>query len=331
MIMCRAMKRNRYGRRGSDQAGNMSAAGLLLLLVHALSAGGVSGQKANINLVPGEVLIGEHARMELELEVPSGSLVFWPALKENFTEEIEIIRFGTPDTIRSENEVYHLRQVHTITAWKEGFLAVPPIGFTVIMQGDTARIETPAALLEVHSIGLDPEGDLKDIRGILRLPVGLRDLWIYVVGLVAVGLLVWWLKRYFRKPEKPMKAPVKRGKPVIPAHIAALSSLEGLKEKKLWQTGRVKRYHSELSRIMRIYLRDRFALDALEMTTTEIMTALPGSVEDDSLREKLRHILEQADLVKFARFQPLDADQETALQAAFHFVERTKISVKNGD
>lgn len=304
---------------------------MLLLLVLALSAGGVSGQKAMISLVPGEILIGEHARMELELEVPAGSLVVWPALQENFTGEIEIIRFGIPDTIRSENEVYHLRQVHTITAWQEGFLPVPPIGFTVIMQGDTARIETPAALLEVHSIGIDPQGDIKDIRGILRLPVGLRDLWVYLVGLLAVGLLAWWLKRYFRKPEKPMKAPAKKEKPRIPAHIAALSSLEGLKEKKLWQTGRVKLFHSELSRIVRIYLRDRFALDALEMTTTEIMTALPNSVEDGSLREKLRQILEQADLVKFARHQPLDADHETALQAAFHFVERTKIPVKNGD
>ncbi len=297
-------------------------AGALSLLL--LASRPLMSQKVQTSLAPAEIRIGEPSRLTFELEIPAGSAIVWPAISDTISADIEILRFGRPDTISHNKSSLVIQQVHTITAWEAGLFPVPPMVFPFIEDGDTLVIESQPVLLEVRGSDIDTGSAIKDIKGIVPMPVGLAELLPYILGLLVLAGLSWGLIRHFGQRKKPEKEHPVWVQPDIPAHMAALSGLEGLRSKKLWQGGKVKQHHSELSDILRQYLERRYLLNALEMTTSEILAALPGALQQEEAGESLREILELADLVKFAKFRPEPHASESSLNAAFAFVEQTK-------
>jgi hypothetical protein len=100
--------------------------------------------------------------------------------------------------------------------------------------------------------------------------------------------------------------------------------LEKLRVKKLWQAGKMKEYHTELTDILRKYIEDRFRLMAMESTTSEILDDLQEKTGiSKECRDILGKILSMADLVKFAKYAPLAEDHEGSMEYAIDFISRT--------
>lgn len=310
---------------------HMGLAGLVMIyLLHAFAIGSYA-QQATVAVDPPEISIGQHAALTIVVDLPEGASIVWPGLTDTITTDIEIIRFGRPDTIVNEAGKTLLRQTHLITAWEEGFLPIPPLQFSAILQSDTVLFESAALLLEVKGVELDPEADIRDIKSIWGIPLTFAELFPYIAGLVIAGGLIWLLIRYFKQRRK--QAPVISiwEKPDIPAHIAAMSALERLKSQQLWQQGKLKLYHVELTGIIRMYLMKRYQIHAPEMTSSEILSSLGTMIEDKTTIDMLHDILEVADLVKFARHQPASAINEMSMELAIDFVSRTKKEDKDVD
>jgi hypothetical protein len=89
----------------------------------------------------------------------------------------------------------------------------------------------------------------------------------------------------------------------------------------MWQEGKIKDYHSGISDILRVYIEERYSINAPEMTTDEIMYAMRRTVVPENLKEKLRQILVLADLVKFAKENPVPHEHETSINYAIDFVK----------
>jgi len=109
----------------------------------------------------------------------------------------------------------------------------------------------------------------------------------------------------------------------VPAHIAAISSLETLRRKELWREGKIKQHHIELTDILRLYISRRFGIAAQEMTTEEILVALPSKINDYTASNLIAGILREADMVKFAKYRPDDDVHEAAIEKALGFVSST--------
>jgi len=108
--------------------------------------------------------------------------------------------------------------------------------------------------------------------------------------------------------------------------VRALRELRQLQREGLIAQKAYKAYYSRLSWILRAYFENRFLFPALEQTTTELMARFGAAQElDDEQQRWTRAILEQADLVKFARFIPEADDARQVLELAFRIVEQTKI------
>ena len=101
----------------------------------------------------------------------------------------------------------------------------------------------------------------------------------------------------------------------------ALKKLNTLEDKELWQKGEVKEYQSELTFIIREYLEKRFHVNALEMTTDEIMRAVPEEVNPDNLK----NILQIADMVKFAKANPPADIHSRFMDMAYELVRSTQL------
>ncbi len=281
-------------------------------------------QKAIVTLEPKEIVIGQHAALRIRIEMPLEASVVYPAFSDTITKQIEIIRFGRPDTLMADDIPFVLEQEHIITSWEAGYHPIPSFDFLAVAGQDTLQFRSDALLLEVQTIDIDPEKGIKDIKAIWGIPLTFRDILPYLAGLIVLGLLVWLMIRYLKRPKGKEQQPTVWEQPDIPAHMAAFSSLSSLKNKKLWQAGKYKIYHSELANILRLYLEKRYSIRAMEMTTSEIMAVIDPLIKDPVHLNNLQQILEVADLVKFAKFIPEASLNESSMELAFDFVDGTK-------
>ncbi|MCK9398479.1 MAG: hypothetical protein M0Q51_00605 [Bacteroidales bacterium] len=281
---------------------------------------------ANARLEKDNLQIGDQVTLELTVTVPAGSLVQWPMLLDTLVRNIEILRKSGLDTITSNKEQFTLKQKLIITSFDSGSYIIPPIPFKYTQKGDTVTYytQTSPVNLDVQTIKTDPAKDIKPIKPPLAAPVTFRELLPWI-GLGVIILALAFLIYFFLKKRK-QKVPVftSRLKTSIPPYEAAMEALESLRLKKLWQAGRVKEYYSEMTDIVREYIELRFPVRALEMTTSEIDAALRQTDVNSSAREKLHQTLVLADLVKFAKEQPLPLENDLSFSQSVDFVRETR-------
>jgi len=273
-----------------------------------------------------DILIGDQLKLHLELTVPAGSKVSWPFFEDTLTAHVEVLRRSAIDTATSGKEKYTLRQELVITSFDSGSYVVPPIPFRFHMPGDSTGYyaETDPLRLSVSTVQTDPAADIKPIKPPLKAPITFREIAPWLLGALLLALLAFSLY-YFIKRRKEKKPIFQiRPKPALPPHEIALEAFEALRRKKLWQSGKVKDYYSEMTDIVREYIEGRFRIRALEMTTDEITEALKSADVSGPARERLKTTLVSADLVKFAKAQPLPAENDTCLDICVEFVRETR-------
>jgi hypothetical protein len=138
-------------------------------------------------------------------------------------------------------------------------------------------------------------------------------------GLLALLLLLWYLRRRARRPRPVQVAP-----PVAP-HVRALQRLHRLREKQPATPDEVQAFYVEASAAVREYIEEQFSVRAPEMTTEEFLNA-PQTARalQATHRTMLSEFLAHCDLVKFARHTPTEKDRERLLEAAARFVMETR-------
>jgi len=273
------------------------------------------------------MLIGDHVGVTLQFTGPAKSQVLWPFLPDTILGSITIIGRGKVDTTyTADKKSVTFSQQMNITCYDSGFYTIPSIPFHYRLLPDTSRhlATTTMMFLAVHTVKVDTTQAFKPIIGPLNVPITFREILPWILASLAAILLIITVIWYFRKRKK--KEPIFQLKPkvVLQPHERALLEFEKLRIKKLWQHGKVKEYHSELTEILRKYIEDRFQVPALEQTSAEITGSLLNNADcpRNSL-DKLNRLLILADMVKFAKAQPLATENDTSLANGIDFVHET--------
>ena len=272
------------------------------------------------------ILVGDQVHLNLEISSPSDYKVFWPELNDTLISEIEILEKSPIDTIFSKDKnTTTLKQQLLITCFDSGYYALPPIHFDYNVPNDPIRhfVETDAILLQVSTIAVDTTQAIKDIRAPQTAPITFREALPYILAGIAIliiaALLIYYLRK--RKKEEPVfKAPAK---PKLPPQQVAMTALDNLRLKKLWQSGQIKEYHTILTDIMRVYLDGKFNIAAMELTTDEIMVLLEKTQINGQAQKRLLQVFQLADMVKFAKMQPLPLEHDSSLNQAIDFVKES--------
>jgi hypothetical protein len=273
------------------------------------------------------MLIGDHVGLTLKYTGPANSQVLWPFLPDTILGSITIIGRGKIDTVlTADKKGVTYSQELNVTCYDSGFYTVPSIPFRYRMLPDTSsRIaQTTMMLLAVHTVKVDTTQAIKPIIGPLKVPITFREMLPWILAALAVLLLIAGLIWYLNKRRKKQPVFVLKPKVVLSPKEAALREIEKLRMKKLWQAGRVKEYHSELTEILRKYIEGRFQVPALEQTSSEISESLSNQAGcPKQALDRLSHLLVLADMVKFAKVQPLPAENEKSLSEGIEFVHET--------
>ena len=301
---------------------------ILLTVIIALNGMPLAAQvpAASAILERDSLMLGDQVILKLEVTVPENHLVSWPSYEDTLVNRIEIVDKTAVDTMAPDIQGFKkLFQELLITGFDSGTYRVPPIQFFHGSKDDTVTmlVKTRPFYIQVHTMDVDTSRAIKPIKPPLPAPYTLAELlpWILPgIGLILIGLLVFYYIKKRKSAEPVFKL---RSKPRLPAHVIALNDLEELRMKKLWQDGKVKEYYTAMTDIVRNYIEERFGINAVEMTTEEIMNDLRKTAIGDDLQRKLGSTLLLADLVKFARENPLPLDNDNSLNNSVLFVKET--------
>lgn len=271
------------------------------------------------------IMIGDHIHYEMGINVPDGFQVIWPQLHDTITKNIEIIESKDVDTSYLEN-VLTLKKQYKLTSFDSGYFQIPSYALKFKHENDSIVFESNTLnhYIQVFAPVVDTSQAFKAIKGPMPEPYTFREAlpWI-LLALLIVALIVltfWYIRRKGKK--KPLF--VAKPKPELPAHVIAFQMLEELKLEKIWQSGRVKEYHTRLTDIVRAYIEKRFLIDAPEMTTEEILSELKIKNVNEEANNKLKSALQLADLVKFAKAKPTPLENDLCLNHCYDFVDETK-------
>jgi hypothetical protein len=269
------------------------------------------------------ILIGDQVNLWLMLEHPEGMKVDFPIITDSLAGKIEVLSTSRPDTISKTNRVLKIRQRLLATSFDTGFYIITPFVFRYNNQLDS--IQTQAISLEVLGMPVDTAKGITDIKPPYEIKVSFMEVLPYILVVLILGLSLFFYFRYLRKRKSLVEIVDKPLPPPIPAHILALEQLDELVREKLWQQGKIKLYYSRLTHIVRQYIELRFGVPAMEETTEDIMRDFTkGRQVKEEIRLELKQLLELADLVKFAKWNPLSEEHEASQQSAYDFILRTK-------
>jgi len=295
----------------------------IMMILGAIRPAQAQSLKATARIDTTRMLIGDQVNLWLELEQPSGVNVTFPPFRDSIAGKIEILSASPVDTLTRSGNVLRLRQRVLLTSFDTGFFVIP--GFVFKASGATDSSLTEALGIEVMGIPVDTTKGITDIKLPYEVPVTFSEVLPYIiVGLLIVALIVFYIW-YLRKRKVIVKEPVKPEILPVPAHIWALGELDELVREKLWQQGKTKLYYSRLTDIIRRYIELRFSRPAMEQTTEEIMEDFNrNGLIPENLRIELMKLLQLADLVKFAKWNPDAEESESSQKSAYDFILRTK-------
>ncbi len=288
------------------------------------------GQTASSKLDKSTILIGDQIQLTLEFSGTSDLKVNFPILKDTISKNIEIIKASNIETTISEDKKQKTyKQILTVTSFDSGFFPVKPFRFNYTQGQDTAKhfIETQALMLSVQNVKVDAQKGIRDIKPPLEENFTFREALPYIIGvLLIIGLFIF-IKYYLNKKKKKEPLFKMPPKPKLPPHEIALTSLEELRNKKLWQNNKIKEFHSELTEIIRKYIEERYNIQALEMVSDDIIEMIKNLDIDVKIKSELKEMLTLADLVKFAKENPLPSEHDRSFNNALDFVKNTIISI----
>ncbi len=314
----------------------------MLIALSLISTAPVAAQRASAHatIQPTEIMIGEQALINVKVITPKDKTISFPVYESEIVPGVEVIAMLPPDTL-IENNVMTLNFKYVVTSFDSTLYHVPHIPIfdgtdTVFSNSFGLKVTSPElsdstlAYLEKINSGQTDSIDfeqlqLYDIKPVHKAPFVWTDyLWILwlVLGialiLALIGLVIYLILKK-KKKGYLFKPPV-----VLPAHLRAVKELDKLKAEKIWQHGREKEYYSKLTDILRHYIYERAGINAMEMTSGEILNEVRKLSDVDSVYDNLKQILSTSDLVKFAKYKPYQDENDLSLVNAYFFVNQTR-------
>ena len=261
---------------------------MILTALLLLSVSTVEAQRASAHatIQPTEILIGEQALINVKVISPKDKTISFPVYESEIVPGIEVITMLPPDTL-IENNVMTLNFKYVVTSFDSTLYHIPYIPVfdgtdTIFSNSFGLKVTSPdlsdstLSYLEKMNRGRLILSTLSNFSFMIlsrfkssfcvdRLSLDLMD----CAGCCLVNCIDW--VDNISDIEEEEKGYIFKPPVVQPAHVRALKDLDKLKAEKLWLQGREKEFYSKLTDILRHYIYEREGINAMEMTTGEIL------------------------------------------------------------
>ncbi|MGE0076488.1 MAG: hypothetical protein AB7S48_01360 [Bacteroidales bacterium] len=299
---------------------------LILLLGVSSNAFSQSGSIASIKskIDKDTILVGDQIYYTIVINGQKGVKFQIPAVVDSLGNGIDLVGNPAIDSVITDRDIT-LTLRYLVTSFDSGEHVVPAIPIVAVKDGVADSLIASNSVFFVKPLQKDPNlKDIYDIKPPIKEPITISEIAPWAGIVLAIVALVGFLIMFFesKKRNKPF---LNLFKPAEPPHVIALRELTHLRDEKRWNTENHKQYYTHLVDILRIYLEGRFGINAPEQTTSEILSEINKvDYEFGSLLNDFQELLFVADLVKFAKHNPVITENEQSLNFAFDFVNKTK-------
>lgn len=246
-----------------------------------------------------QISIGEQITYQISVEAKPSDLVVFPE-GQTFSP-LEMIESYSIDTSKIQERVRLLKE-YALTQFDSGHYSIPRQKLLINDQ----TFFTDSILVEVNDVVVDTtKQKMFPIKPSVEVPRGFSVsewVWWLLGAIVVIGLIILFL---FRRKKRKEAAANK-----LPPYEQALFELKELDNSHLLEQKETKEYYSKLSEAVRRYLDGEVYDHAMESTTNELIAYLEAERDrgrlhlQDTTIERLKVILERADLAKFANTRP---------------------------
>jgi hypothetical protein len=265
-------------------------------------------QKITTSIDSSQIKIGSQFKLTIKASVNAKDKVVFPEGK--FFGALEILESYPVDTIKN-NSQYELIKKYGLTQFDSGRYTLP----NLLVKINQTAFRTDSLSILVNNVKVDTTKqqmyDIKNIIATEEAPSSEWWKWLLLLALiVASGFASYFIIKKIQKrketAEEFFASPIEK----------AIAYLQNLDKKQLIQKGEVKEYYSEMTDIARTYIEESVNVPAMESTSSELIAALKKAISEKKMfinREELNQfkvVLENADLVKFAKSKPMQFEIE---------------------
>ena len=277
----------------------------------------------DVSIDSAAILIGEQTVLHLTVTADQDRPVQVIIPNDTLMAGVELLNLSKADSTQIENNRLVIKQDLLITSFDSALYLLPPL--KVIDGVDTVYSNQVALKVSTLPVNVENPEEYFDIKQVWKPPFVWADYLPILLAILLILLLAaaaWY--GWKRWKEQKSLIPFKKEEPKLPPHEQAIKELDAIREQKLWQQGLSKAYYTQITETLRRYIDGRFGINAMEMTSGEILDLIRQNDEAKPLYENLRQILSLADFVKFAKMNPLPDENDLSLANAYRFVEQTK-------
>lgn len=155
-----------------------------------------------------------------------------------------------------------------------------------------------------------------------------RIWWPFLLVLLLLLAACWYAYRAYKKHQEKKRAAPPEGGPepfVSPLDILGNTLKTMPRPSALQQRQEFEEFYVTLGDAIRLYLKQVYEFQALEMTTREIIDSLRRDLASQEIITITRKVLNEADMVKFANFTPDQSMALSVLQRAEQFAQTAAV------
>lgn len=267
------------------------------LLLFFLLFGFVGFSQVTTKVDTTTIRIGEQIRYQIIVNETEG--VQFSKLRLDSLKKVEIVKSYKIDSLKNQ-----LIKKYALTSFDSGRWVLPP---QMVYIKNKAFL-TDSLIIDVATVAVDTlKQPMHTIKTIKNEPYTFADYQNYFWGLLGLLLVIGVILYFVLKDKPTLEERIAK----IPPFELAKQRLKELDNKKLIKGNRIKLYYVELTDIVRTFIEREMNIPALESTTDELMEIIRDFNSSSNLNIpketliKLQRLLQEADLVKFAKSKPL--------------------------
>ena len=294
---------------------------LILFVLPTLHA-----QEVKVATSTKNIKIGEQIEYKISVQAPADAVVVFP--EGQTFGALEMVKTNPTDTLKEAGK-FRLEKAYYLTQFDEGKYTIPQQKIQISHKD----FYTDSLLVEVHNVAVDtlkqPLYDAKPIAEVTS-PSSFR-LWLWIVLGLVVLLFSATALYFFIFRKKKLSAEEERKK--LPPFERAIQDLKDLQNSKYLIESQHKAYYTRLTDIVKEYLEDEVHILAKESTTDELLAKVTALQQTGKLHlseetiNNLKRVLQNADLVKFAKSKPSDNNAEYDRETIERVVIKTKEAI----
>ncbi len=227
------------------------------------------------------------------------------------------------------------RQHYKVTDFKDSLVyrlqffgtedvTIDRIAVKLVKEGDTTLAYTNPVPVRFKSVLESQSEEFRPYKPIFDFAAAW---WPYILALLLLGGLGWYLYRYYmeyKKQEEPQPKPAFNPRPFDDPLSQLENTLTQLRSFSFDSHEDYKQFYINLGDAIRTYFESLYFIPALESTSREILYELNRRAVDEDLLARTRDVLQEADMVKFAKFTPSEEEAWEALDKGEAFLKKAK-------